>query len=198
MRHGMGIFQRNYAHQRVNRTDEQLLSATKSSDMEAFRLLFERYQPMLFRSLSYRTRDAELAHDLIQETFLRVWVHRTSLNPALPLFPYLLRISGNLLKDHYKHEQVVERHQAEALRFPQTEAVETQEQQLFRAELEEKINDVVERRLGERCRTVFLLSRIEGKSNREIAQLLGISQKTVENQITHALKIVRKALARFL
>jgi RNA polymerase sigma-70 factor (ECF subfamily) len=50
--------------------------------------------------------------------------------------------------------------------------------------------------LGDRCRAVFLLSKYEGKSQQEISRLLGISVKTVENHITHALSTIRTALER--
>ena len=62
--------------------------------------------------------------------------------------------------------------------------------------LEQRIVEILKSRLGERCRTVFLLSRYEGKSHQEIAELLGITEKTVENQIARALKALRKGLGR--
>ena len=62
------------------------------------------------------------------------------------------------------------------------------------AELEEELLRIVDEELGERCRMIFLLSRAGGKTNREIADMLQVKMKTVENQLTHALKVLRKRL----
>ena len=52
-----------------------------------FQVLFEKYHPMLYRTLLYQTRDERLAQDVAQETFLKVWVNRDRLKPGLPFFP---------------------------------------------------------------------------------------------------------------
>ncbi len=64
--------------------------------------------------------------------------------------------------------------------------------------LQDRISAIINEDLPVKCRNVFRLSRFEGKSNREIADLLGLSVKTVENQITRALRIVRKRLRGYL
>jgi len=181
----------------LDRTDEQFLIDVVASDMEAFKTLFEKYQPLLFRHTVYRLRNETVTHDIIQETFLRVWQHRTSLKPHLPFYPFLLRISRNLISDHVKHEKVRTRYQQEASVIAASEG-DDPEQAFHLGKLKEEIMRVVNNNLGDRCRTVFLLSRIEGKSNTEIASLLGVSLKTVTNQITHALKVLRKELSQYL
>jgi RNA polymerase sigma-70 factor (ECF subfamily) len=60
--------------------------------------------------------------------------------------------------------------------------------------LEEQLIVVINGELPEKCRRIFLLSRFEGMSNREIAELLGLSVRTVEHQINRALKVLRKQL----
>ena len=64
--------------------------------------------------------------------------------------------------------------------------------------LQERISAIINEDLPAKCRNVFRLSRLEGKSNREIADLLGLSVKTVENQINRALKVFRKRLRGYL
>lgn len=63
--------------------------------------------------------------------------------------------------------------------------------------LEDDLTSAIEKLPG-KCRTVFVLSRIDGRPNREIAGMLGISVRTVEHQINHALKVIRKRLGRYL
>jgi RNA polymerase sigma factor (sigma-70 family) len=72
------------------------------------------------------------------------------------------------------------------------------EQYLHLTLLEHRVSDIVCTKLSERCREVFLLSRVEGMPNSEIAERLGVSVKTVENQMTRALKILRQHLRRHI
>ena len=164
--------------------------------MQAFRTLFEEFQPGLFRSVVYRLRDADLAHDIVQETFIRVWQHRTRLKPHLPFFPYLLRISGNLIKDHFKYKNVRSKYEDD-VPLPEKSRQDDPEAAFRVGALEDEITKVVNT-LPDRCRVVFLLSRIEGKSHAEIGEILGIAPKTVENQIRHALYVLRRKLAEYL
>ena len=64
--------------------------------------------------------------------------------------------------------------------------------------LEKHIQHIVNNRLPEKCRNIFFLSRIEGRSNPEIAHILDLSIRTVENQIYRAIKILRKNLINYL
>mgnify|MGYP001441832193 CR=1 FL=1 len=66
------------------------------------------------------------------------------------------------------------------------------------AMLQEEIQRAVNDKLPDKCRNIFILSRIEGKSNSEIADLLDLSVRTVENQIYRALKILKKNLTNYL
>ena len=181
---------------RMTESDEKLIGRVRASDQEAFRLLFEKFQPILFRTVLHSLRDTDAAHDIVQETFVRVWNHRASLRAKLPLLAYLLRISRNLVLDHAKYREVRKKLEAEIP--PASPALgDRPDEALQLHALEEKLMEVVETRLPAKCREVFMLSRIEEMSNAEIGMHLGISVKTVENQITRALKILRKYLAGY-
>ena len=178
--------------------EKRLLERVRAADTAAFKILFEKYQPVLFRYLAGRLRDADLAHDIVQETFVRVWERRMGLKPHLPFYPYIYRISTNLLKDHLKHAEIKSRYANETKEALYPEASRPEDMPggdaLDARALEEKIRRIVNEQMGDRCRMIFLLSRVEGKTNREIAEMLQLSIKTVENQITHALKVLRKGL----
>jgi len=173
--------------------EPDLLSRVRSSDVTAFKLLFERYQPMLFRQIAGSARDADLARDIVQETFIRVWDRRSDLKPGIPFYPYIHRIAVNLIRDNARRTNVRTRFAREAEEALYPEAPHADEI-LTVAALEEKIRKIVEEELGERCRMIFLLSRIEGKSNTEIAAMLRLSVRTVTNQLSIALKVLRKRL----
>src|SRR3989339_1158804 len=92
------------AHQQEHESERQLLERLRDSDQEAFRLLFEKYQPVLFRYVLHSLHEADDAHDVVQETFVRVWDLRLSLKPDLPLLALLFRVSRNLVRDRAKHQ----------------------------------------------------------------------------------------------
>ncbi len=177
-------------------SDEQLIARVRASDAQAFRLLFEKYQPLLFRNILYSTRSTDTAHDIVQETFLRVWNHRKSLRPDLSMLAYLFRIGNNLVRDHAKHREVRKRLEGD-VPLPSLSIGDDPEQTLHVTMLQEKLSDVVRTMLPTKCREIFLLSRLEGMSNGEISARLGVSVKTVENQITRALSILRRQLQRY-
>lgn len=179
-------------------TERELIARVKASDKEAFRILFERCQPILFRHLSFRLRGLreesdEMAHDIVQETFVRIWEHRSSLKPQLSFLAYAFRIGGNLVLDAAKRRNIHERLRAEVPSPSRSEGDDPEETLEVRM-LEERLERIMREDLPDRCRTVFLLSRIEGKSHQEIAALVGLRPKTVENHVNHALKIMRKKL----
>ena len=175
------------------KTDSELLRLVKTSDAEAFRELFERYQPLTFRHVLFLIRDTDAAHDIVQEAFLRIWNHRASLQPHLSFLAYALRIGENLVRDAARHRKIRERF-ADVLPPPHLSEGDDPLEALQLAQTREHIMAVIEQKLPSRCRMVFLLSRFEEKSNAEIAALLGVSVKTVENQIHHALKVLRREL----
>jgi RNA polymerase sigma-70 factor (family 1) len=175
----------------MNESDEQLIERVTQSNEEAFRLLFEKYQPILFRNILHSVRDADAAHDVVQETFIRVWQHRASLRPSESFLAYVFRISRNLVLDGAKYREVRRRLENE---IPHASTSgDDPESATELSMLEEKLAEVV-RELPPKCREVFILSRMEGMSHAEISKHLNLSPKTVENQITRALEFLRRSL----
>jgi RNA polymerase sigma-70 factor (ECF subfamily) len=176
-------------------TDAQLLEQVRNSDMGAFKALFERYQPVVFRQALFQTGEIDLTHDIVQETFIKVWEHRKSIKPNLSFPAYLLRISRNLICDIVKHRKIRERTDKFIPHIALSENDDPSEA-LHLNILQEQITTIINRDLPSRCREIFLLSRFEGKTHREIADIFNLSVRTVENQIAHALKVLRKKLDR--
>ena len=160
-------------------TDPELLKRVRASDADAFRALFVRYQPIVFRQVMYQLGESDAAHDVVQETFVRIWDHRRSLQPELSFLAYAFRISANLVRDAARHRAVRER-TAQLVPRPELSEGDDPEEALTRAMLEERIARIVNARLPDRCR--------------EIATLLGVTEKTIENQINRALRVLRRAL----
>jgi RNA polymerase sigma-70 factor (ECF subfamily) len=173
----------------MHEDEERLLERVRLSDEAAFKLLFERYQPILFRTTLHALGEADAAHDVVQETFIRVWNHRTSIRPALPFLAYLFHVAQNLLRDRAKHVAVRKRFESD-IPTPQVSAGDDPAEFLQARMLQEALSEAVFIALPARCREVFLLSRMEGMSNAEISARLGITVKTVEN--LHRLTVLCK------
>jgi len=175
-------------------TDEEtLLTRVKEGDQDAFHGLFEKYQPNLFKLVYYKTGDYSLAQDIAQETFVRVWTNRATLKPNLAFFSLIARISQNLIQDHYKHLQVRSKH-ADHVKLISEKHNNNPEQEAKLHKLQQRIFEVAEKDLPKKCRSIFLMSRVTGMSNQEIADALCITKKTVENQLHHALKVLREKM----
>jgi len=177
--------------------EELLLQRVKDGDAEAFQALFEKHYPTLFRTLHYKFGDEELARDIAQETFFKVWRNRNRLKPKLAFLAYVMKLGRNLALDHFKYEDVRVKHR-ESVRFLTEKPGSSPDRDLQQQMLERRIRTAVVEDLPEKRRLVFLLSRMEGLSNQEIANRLQISKKTVENQLYQALKTIRKKCVNYL
>jgi RNA polymerase sigma-70 factor, ECF subfamily len=174
-----------------NNTDENLLAAIKAGDEGAFQFLFEKhYKPLCYAAYKVYP-DEHKSKDFAQEVFLALWRKRDNLEVHTSLQAFLRRAVVNKAIDYIR---------AQRLNFE--DIPDTPEEQLENNEGMEfnEMKDLIHHtaaQLPERCRMVFFLSRFEELSHKEIAARLDISEKTVENQITKALKLMRKALSEY-
>ncbi|SET04789.1 RNA polymerase sigma-70 factor, ECF subfamily [Draconibacterium orientale] len=168
---------------------------------EYFRNIFNEYfQPLCHLSIHY-LNDEEEAKEIVQDAFLKLWEKREELNPDSNLKNFLFTLVKNNCLNIIKRRQVVLKHH-EKIKWME---MHYQYESLFRIddnylnfeELKDKIEQAIEK-LPKNCRLVFEMSRFEELKNREIAEQLGISQKTVEAHLTKALKILRKELKDYL
>lgn len=175
-----------------NYTDDVLLDRLVHEDKYAFEEVYRRYWGIMYQSAYNILRDKEACMDIIQEIFVWIWSHHAELK-IHSLKGYLLSAVkfkvANYIRDGKIHNSVFEyiKSIGEPLVLPDE-----------RTELEELLT-IISRftdKLPVKCREVFMLSREEHLSNREIADRLGVSIKTVENQMTIALRKLRSSLAR--
>ena len=177
--------------------DQKLLSRLKKSDKNSLRDLFTKYHQSLFNFVLYRVKDEVIADDIVQDTFLRVWKHRNSIKPNQSFFSYIAKISNNLCMDYFRHENVKLRHQEHIPQLTQSGADNPAIQYESKI-LEDKIQSIVNNSLPKKCREIFILSRVNGLANQDIAELLEVSRRTVENQLYRALKVLRSKLKDYL
>jgi RNA polymerase sigma-70 factor (ECF subfamily) len=156
----------------------------------SFRAVFESYFENLCSYACTILRDMDEAEDVVQNVFLKMWEKRDSLLITHSVRSYLFRAVHHQCINQLDHRVIRQRHQDDSLR---EHAADAQLPEVFREELEERIRAAIDG-LPEQCRKVFVLSRYDELRYAEIAEKLGISVNTVENQISKALRILREAL----
>lgn len=171
------------------------LERIRDGDPDAFRVLFRAFYPALCSYVNRYVGSAAVAEELVQEVFLSVWERRATLDPRSAVEGYLYRIARNRALNHVKHRRVVKNSQDLVIRTHVPPP--TPEDHLHAAEFSDAAQTAIDE-LPPGAKRIFLLSREAGLSYREIAELLGISVKTVENQMGRALKGLRSALGPLL
>lgn len=152
-----------------------------------FKAVFDEYYDYIRNYLYYLSGDMEIAEDLVQDVFLKLWENRDKVNDET-IKPLLFKIGKNLYINSYKRKNL-------DIKFINTkmESIENEspqyimEFQEFDARLQRAISN-----LPDQCRTFFLLNRIDDLKYQEIANNFGISVKAVEKQISKALKLLRE------
>lgn len=170
--------------------DQQLVQAILAGEEDAFRQLYYRYADPLFGFLWRKTRNKEVAQDLVQECFVRIWRARTRLDPKQSLKAFCYQIANNLAIDHLrKKTSGLEEVDADVNHHAPTTQIDESGFQT-RAQVQKAVSQ-----LPEAQRQVLCLSRFEGLKYAEIADVLNISVKTVETHMSRALKKLRQSLA---
>lgn len=168
--------------------DILILNLIRQGDELAFKSLFDHYFIPLCRFMNLYVQDKREAEDQALDLFIHLWENRATLQIQLSLKAYLFQSARNrclnVLRDRKSHTSIDElkQHPADHT-FPALEL----------EELAELISEAI-LSLPDKCREVFVMSRTHNQSNKEIAEKTGLSVKTVEAQITKALKRIKAYL----
>lgn len=156
---------------------------------QEFKVLFEKHFADVRKSVFYRSGDADVATDIAQETFLKIWEKQSSIQPE-KVKGLLFKIAGDLYISHYRKEK-------RSFKFFNSFIFENEtqspEEEMAFNQLKENYSISLEK-MNEKQRTVFLLSRAENMKYAEIAEMLGISVKAVEKRMKNALEQLRNLL----
>jgi RNA polymerase sigma-70 factor (ECF subfamily) len=180
----------------------ELFHAHANGDKDAFEQLYKLYFPRLYAFSFKIINDGNLAKDLVQNVFIKIWESPASVNIDNPE-SFIYQMVRNACLNYIRHIKVVDNlkskvkdhYLGEELYY--IDMVGDKPYILIEKELEGRIIDVMNS-LPEKCLAVFRLSRIDGLKNREIADQLGISLKAVEKHISKALQIYRNNFSDYL
>ena len=170
----------------------KILSALAQDDEASLEKLFNHYYPRLFNFSKSILKLEDGIDDILQEVFVKIWKNRKNINSAATFNSYIFIITRNLLLNELRRQLSFQNTKEEVKRLSLANEYSLSEQIDYQ-ELKEKIDAFVEE-LPERQKEVFLLSRSEGLSHKEIAEKLGIKPKTVEYHITLAVRCLKEKI----
>jgi len=161
-------------------------------DESAFEELFDYYYPRLFNFSRSFLKIEEGIDDIIQDVFVKIWQNRKKIKSAATFNSYIFTITRNLLLNKLRSRLNNENTKEEIRNFSLANEYSSMEQIEY-CDLKETVDNLVSELPG-RQKEIFVLSRIEGLSHKEIAEKLKISTKTVEYHITLAVRYLRDKL----
>jgi len=175
-----------------NLSDFELTSMIRQDDHLAYRELYYRYTEVLYSHAYTRLQDREEARDVVQEVFSKLWIKRSSISFEVNIAGYLYTAVRNRILNLYAQEKRRSQLLDSFCRF--TEQMPVEPDASIRISQLQKIVEQEIEKMPPKMRAVFELSRKQQLSHKEIARHLGISVKTVKNQVNGALKILRSRL----
>ncbi|NJK87131.1 MAG: RNA polymerase sigma-70 factor [Bacteroidales bacterium] len=177
-------------------SDKQVFEKIKTGDIKSFESIFKKYYQMLCGFSCKYIHDMDKAEEIVQDLFYNLWDKRNDLVIHSSVKSYLFRSAYNNSINYLKHKAIENRYEKNIKEsIPQMSSDASEELRIA------EMNHIIEETLNalpERIKLVFQLNRFEGLKYHEIAERLSLSVKTIEANMTRALKLLRKNLKDYL
>lgn len=174
--------------------NRHFLLSLSIGDEKAFDELFVKYYPKVLQFVMHFNHDKSVAEDIVQDLFMQLWINRTHFLGIKNIDNYLFVSARNAalrcLKDSFTYNET-------ARIIPESNDIENPEVRLCYEELYKLLMQEVQK-MPEQRRKVFLMSRVEGMSNAEIAEKLGVSKRTIEKHISLGIAYLREIFYLFI
>lgn len=173
--------------------EKQLIILLQLGNKEAFSLLYEQYWERVYNFSRLYISDINLVEDIVQEVFIKLWISREMIHANDSIKSLLFFMARNLIFIHHRKKINEDFYKMTVLQAMAEDSYANVEEEYEAHDLQDFINKLIQE-LSPRCQEIFNMSRKQNLSYKEIAQSLQISEKTVENQISIALKHLKKNL----
>ncbi|WP_316820979.1 RNA polymerase sigma-70 factor [Pedobacter gandavensis] len=175
-------------------SETELLSLLQCGDHKAMEDIYLRYWEEVLDTAYKRLRDEEIAQDICQEIFISLWENRERIQLKGSLSAYFAGAVKYRVINYFRSSQIKEKHKEDLLMLSSGDIEQSAAQGMMLKELHQEVDEAIGE-LPEKMRVIFSMSRKEEKSIREIAEELDLSAQTVKNQISSALKVMKKKLS---
>ncbi|WP_316816154.1 RNA polymerase sigma factor [Pedobacter nyackensis] len=172
--------------------EQDILLKLKGGEEPAFGKLYVHYSEMIYARLLRLLKDTDVADEIIQDLFLKIWEKREQINTTQSFKSYLYTIAENLVYDHFR-KVARDRKLQEKFRRITTELYTHTEEDLLSKESKEIIDKAIAT-LSPQRKTAFILCKVEGRSYDEAAEIMGVSASTVSNHLVKANVSIREYL----
>ena len=169
--------------------DSRLIALLREGDPLSFEILFQKYYVRFYNFVFNLTKNSQAAEDIIQNVFMKIWINRANLRPDQSIHNYIYVLSKREMLNHIRDRKAYV--QVERLVMAEQPSEEVTDQSMALKELDERIRRFIAD-MPEQRRKVFLLSRYRGLTNKEIAEMMGLSVRTVDRHINLALTSLKK------
>jgi len=172
--------------------DIELVEKLQKGDIEAFDLIYEKYSKNLYSFGLKYLRSAAESEELVQLVFLKLWETHSNLKNECCFKSYIFTIAHNNICKIFRKRHYNQRYIVDTL-YENSQSSSITEASIDSQSLLERIQKIIDK-LPERQKIIFLKSRSEGKSAKEIAEEFGLSPGTIDNYISGTLKFIRSKL----
>ena len=175
--------------------EREVLQRLRDGDAAAFETIYNTYYEQLTGHLLRLLKSTELAKEVLQDTFMALWVHRTRVDENKSIKAYLFKIATNHAYNFFKraaHDEKLKAYLAPTLDVGYNHV----ENYLLEKENELHLQKILEQ-MPAKQRDVYTLCRVEGKSYEEVSRQLNISTGTIHTHVKRANRFLKERLARF-
>ena len=174
---------------KVECPDVELLTDLKNNDFSAFNTIYHKYSKPLYVYLLHKLKDPEVCNDVLQDVFVSFWEKRELLHIDVSIKAYLYQAARYKIIDLYRLDVKYQKYLAELAEFMTIDESVITDRIDNRRKLQEI--EFAVNKLPEKMREIFILSRYEHQTTRDIASKTNLSPQTVKNQLSKALRILR-------
>jgi len=180
----------------LNADSKFIINSLRKGEEHAYELLFSEYYKVLTVFANKYVNDIETAKEIVQDLFVHLYEKRENLDINSSLKSYLFRSTHNRCINYINARKIRTRHADYVMNTADVQE-NVLEQEVNKTELEQALYNAINQ-LPPKCRSIFKMNRFEGLSNGEIAERLKLSKRTVETQISKALRILRVKIEPYM